>query len=81
MFSVIFLDLPRNFDRDIDKWSTDIAVADSHTKDDIAWKYANLGNTNATDVLCDCHDTYKWEEATIFTIIEDNSSGRPVLMA
>ena len=80
MLSVIFPDLPVDFDCDIDKWSTDIAVAESHTKEDIAWRNENIGSTDVTDFVCDCHDKYKWEEATVFNIIEDNSGGRPVLM-
>ena len=35
--------------------------------------------SDALDVLIDCHDKFKWEEATIFNVFEDTTCGRPVL--
>lgn len=40
-----------------------------------------MTNLELVDFICDCHDTFKWEESTIFNIFEDNSDGRTVLMA
>ena len=65
--SVIFPELPAEHDMNIPYWSTDIAQFESHTKDDYAWRREEMA-ADALDVLIDCHDFFKWEEATIFNI-------------
>ena len=46
---------------------------------DYEWRRENI-TTDSIDYLVDCHDKIKWEEATIFNVGEDTSSGRPILV-
>mmetsp|Transcript_399 Transcript_399/g.581 ORF Transcript_399/g.581 Transcript_399/m.581 type:complete len:113 (+) Transcript_399:394-732(+) len=71
--------MPEEFDTDIDRWSLDVAQFESHTKEDYEWRrtWANVEDKN---FLVDCHDKFKWEEATIFDISEDSLASRPVLI-
>lgn len=62
------------------RWSTDIAQFEAHTKDDYAWRRDNI-SLDTVDFILDCHDKFKWEEATIFSLTEDTQGGRPVLVA
>ena len=64
--------MPVDFDRDIERWSTEIAQFETHTKDDYAWRRENLVAPNLVDVLVDCHDGFRWEESTIFNVTESN---------
>ena len=80
ILSIVFPDLPEEFDGDFAKWSTDIAKFEAHTKEDYAWR-RSWASEETKDYVCDMHDNYKWEEGTCFYIFEDNSCGRPVLMA
>ena len=79
LLSLVFPDLTSDFDCDLPAWSVEIAQFESHTKNDYEWR-RNLFKPDALDVVIDCHDKFKWEEATIFDIKQDMSSGRPVLM-
>ena len=38
-------------------------------------------NSEAVEFICDCHDKFKWEEATVFNMQEDTMGGRPILLA
>ena len=77
----MFPELPADFDRDVERWSTDLAQFETHTKEDYAWRRANLTDRDMRDFVCDCHDGFKWEEATAFNILNDTMNGRAVLMA
>lgn len=81
LLSVVFPELPTDFDRDIAVWSTDVAQFETHTKEDYEWRRANLAQPGVTDYLADIHDHFRWEEGTLFNVSEDRSSGRPVVYA
>lgn len=65
---------------ELDRWSTDIAQFNSKTEEDHKWRSENIAKNDLVDFVCDMHDKIKWEEGTIFNVIEDNTSGRPVLV-
>ena len=61
--NVIFPKASSIFDRTINRWSYDLAPFESMTKEDYEWK-ATL-ETSTEEVVVDCHDKLKWEEATL----------------
>lgn len=42
LLSVVFPELPTDFDRDVAVWSTDVAQFETRTKEDYEWRRANL---------------------------------------
>lgn len=81
ILSLVFPDLPTDWDADYDRWSTDLAEFETKTKEDYAWRNENLANPDLKDFILDMHDKFKWEEGTIFDIVENTDSGRPVMLA
>lgn len=67
ILSLVFPELPADFDTDLPRWSTDLAQFESHTQADYAWRRENI-SADSIDFIIDCHDTFKWEEATIFNV-------------
>lgn len=80
LLSVVFPELPVEFDRDIDRWSTDVAQFETRTKEDYEWRRSSMGAPSDAGYVADVHDLYKWEEATLFRVYAANSGGRSVLM-
>jgi len=80
LLSIVFPHLPVEYDMDMERWSIDLAVFETHTKEDVAWRNT-FASTATKDFICDMHDKFKWEEGTIFDVSEDRSGGRSVLMA
>ena len=78
--SIVLPDLPPDYDVELDRWSTDIAKFESKTEEDHKWRTENLKKLNLVDFVCDMHDKIKWEEGTVFNIVEDNTGGRSVLL-
>ena len=67
-----FPGFPSDWEESVETWSTDLAPFESHTKEDYAWRReAILGVDNLENFVIDCHDDYKWEEATIFNLHEE----------
>ena len=80
LLSLVFPDLTSDHDLDLPAWSVEIAPFESHTKDDYQWR-RNAITAETQDLVIDCHDKFKWEEATIFNVKEEvSSSGRAVLV-
>ena len=63
---VTFPHFPADWTAAIETWSTDLQPFESRTKEDYAWRREVLMSEDREDrFLIDCHDDYKWEEASV----------------
>jgi len=69
----VFPELPSDYDCDLPSWSVEIAQFESHSKEDYDWK-RSIFKADSADLVVDCHDKIRWEEATVFNVREDDSN-------
>lgn len=70
---------PDDFDCTMNRWSNKLAPHESETKDDYAWRAAEL--ENCENFLVDVHDKFNWEQATILKTRENSTGDRPFIEA
>mmetsp|Transcript_393 Transcript_393/g.548 ORF Transcript_393/g.548 Transcript_393/m.548 type:complete len:291 (-) Transcript_393:8442-9314(-) len=78
ILSIVIPELPPSFDLDIDRWSINLAQFEARTKEDYEWR-ATWAQTTTKNYIVDMHDSYKWEEGTIFEVSERMVDGRRIL--
>ena len=74
---VVFPELPGARDMYIDRWSRDLALAGSRTKDEYAWKRAYLKKPTEKKIV-QILENDKWYDGTILSSYEKIEDMRPV---
>ena len=77
LMSIEFRDSIIEYDKNVDRWSTNLAPAGSKTAEDYEWRKENL--EGCIDYEIDAHDGDKWFKATILeTRKEFAADGREI---
>lgn len=82
ILSIEFILSPRGYDRKVTRWSTDIALFESKTKEDYAWRHEQVAKAVAYSFEAEVHDKSTWNKSTIIDFRTENEGpDRGVLLA